>query len=276
MTIDSAKGKDAEVIGFTESSSDTYSITINNKSGSSQSYSLFAQVPTVKPSADTLSLHAILVARGITTSSGTAIMTIPKGDYYAVCGVNYQDEAVQMLVLDRQPVSLGPTSSNERRRGTTCFMKAQQNSLSFDLWKGPGEDKGEAGSFCVQTGADFTYYQAKNSKWGLDKETAICLTYSADQFMIALGLASSGSPRVGIYASFVPVPRTLYQITPSKVFYVVPRALAVNKQLASDVDFSQACQIDFSLHPRHVVITHNDDSTLAISDETPSSPAPKL
>ncbi|MCJ1396094.1 hypothetical protein MMC18_008982 [Xylographa bjoerkii] len=258
MTVISADAEIASVMGSTKQPA-VYSITINNKSGISQSYSLFTQVPTVKPPVDVITPHAILVARGIATGSGTAFLTIPSESYYAICGVNHQDEAVQMLVLDKRPMDLGSGTSDDRRRGTTAITKTHQQSLSFELWKGPADDKGEPGSFCIQTGPDFTYEQAKNN-----------------QFIVALGLSSSGSPRVGVYASFIPLPRTLYQIKPSKVFYVVPRALRVNEMQPDDVDFSQACQIDFSQHPHHVLLSHNDDTTLTVSDDKSSPPSPKI
>lgn len=184
---------------------------------------------------------------------------------------------MQMLVLDKRAVNLGSTSSDDRRRGTTCLTKAHHGSLSFELWKGSAEDRGEAGSFCIQTGPDFTYEQAKNSELACRTHPdELVLMSFADQFIVALGVASSGSPRVGVYASLIPLPWTLYQIKPSKVFHVVPRAFRVNEMQPDAIDLSQACQIDFSQHPHHVVLSHNADTTLAVLEDQSSSLAPKL
>jgi hypothetical protein len=89
---------------------------------------------------------------------------------------------------------------------------------------------------------------------------------------VGLGLSTSGSPRVGLYASFIPTPHTTYQITPSKKFYVVARELGVNQPKPDDVDFAQMCQIDFAVQSSHIQLVHNDDSMLSILDgESPSS-----
>jgi hypothetical protein len=126
-----------------------YSFTIHNRSGISQSYSLFSHVPCITPSVKDITPHAILVARGIAPGSGSAFLTTPRDDYYSICGTIHQDEAVQMRVLDRRAVRLGSSSSGDLHRGTTCVAKVLSGAPSFTLWGGTGDDKGsEAPSAC--------------------------------------------------------------------------------------------------------------------------------
>jgi hypothetical protein len=140
--------------------STSYSITIFNRSSVSQSYAIFSQVPTIKPTAQGLTSHAILVAKGVAPKSGTAYFSIPRESYFAVCGTSHQDEATTTHVLDRRPVALGVVETSILRPGTTCVTQVVSDALSFALWDGPAVDRGEAGAFCIQTGSDFTYEEA--------------------------------------------------------------------------------------------------------------------
>ncbi|KAJ0415146.1 hypothetical protein BJY00DRAFT_318136 [Aspergillus carlsbadensis] len=232
--------------------STSYSITISNRSTVSQSYAIFSQVPTITPTAQGLTSHAILVAKGVAPKSGTAYFSIPRESYYAICGTSHQDEATTIHVLDRRPVTLGVAEASILRPGTTCVTKVFSDTLSFALWGGPAVDRGEAGAFCIQTDSDFTYKEA-----------------TTNHFILGFGLSTSGSAHVGLYASFIPTPRTTYQITPSRVFYVVPRQLSVNAP-RSDEEFANACQVDFSTRSAHVKLAHNDSNVIDVLDDDSS------
>lgn len=88
-----------------------------------------------------------------------------------------------------------------------------------------------------------------------------------DQHIVAMGLRTSTSFQVGVYASFVPVPNTAYQIVPSTVYYVVPSDLRVNEPKTDDVDFNLGIKIDFADHPPHIHLTHGNDGKLVVYDE---------
>jgi hypothetical protein len=143
----------------------TYSFTIVNQSGVSQSYAIFCKEPAVNPPAHGLVSHAVLVAHGVASGSGTAFLTLPRTELYALCGINCKDATVQVRVLDRRPVSLGTGSSHTLRHGTTCVTQVTSATPSFALWGGPADDRGEVGAFCIETGADFTYEQAAASEF---------------------------------------------------------------------------------------------------------------
>jgi hypothetical protein len=148
MSRNTASTKAANALEFTSQAA-FYSFTIHNRSGISQSYSLFSHVPCITPSVKDITPHAILVARGIAPGSGSAFLTTPRDDYYSICGTIHQDEAVQMRVLDRRAVRLGSSSSGDLHRGTTCVAKVLSGAPSFTLWGGTGDDKGsEAPSAC--------------------------------------------------------------------------------------------------------------------------------
>lgn len=144
---------------------ETYSFTIVNQSGVSQSYAIFCKEPAVHPPAHGLVSHAVLVAHGVASGSGTAFLALPRTELYALCGTNYKDGSVQVRVLDRRQVSLGTGSSDTLRHGTTCVTQVTSATPSFDLWGGPADDRGEVGAFCIETGADFTYEQAAASEF---------------------------------------------------------------------------------------------------------------
>ncbi|KAL3487024.1 hypothetical protein BJX62DRAFT_241422 [Aspergillus germanicus] len=239
--------------------STSYSITILNLSSISQSYAIFSQVPAIKPTAQGLTSHAILVAKGVAPKSGTAYFCIPRESYFAVCGTSHQDEATTTHVLDRRPVTLGVVETTILRPGTTCVTQVVSDALSFTLWGGPAGDRGEAKAFCIQTGSDFTYEEA-----------------TTNNFILGLGLSTTGSAHVGLFTSFVPTPRTTYQVTPSKVFYVVPRQLSVNAP-RKDEDFANACQVDFSVRSAHVKLAHTDNNVIeVVGDDSSSILASKL
>lgn len=143
-----------------------YSITISNSTSGIQSYALYNQAPIVRPPADDISTHAILVARNIAATTGSATFAFPRDDFYAICGTLHRDEAVRVRALDKRPVQLGSTSSEDSKKGTTASVNMTSGALAFDLWAGTSGDKGESGAFCIKTG-NFSYNEAKNSKFSL-------------------------------------------------------------------------------------------------------------
>lgn len=142
-----------------------YSITIQNKSGIPQDYALYNEPPTVKPPPNGLTSRAILVAHGVVPGSGTAYMTVPKDEFFALSGSGYQDGAVQNFNLDRKPVKLGSVSSSRIQQvGTNCVLAIKDKGPpSFVSGEGLLKHINERASFSVQTGDDFTYEEAKNS-----------------------------------------------------------------------------------------------------------------
>jgi hypothetical protein len=90
-----------------------------------------------------------------------------------------------------------------------------------------------------------------------------------ENFILGLGLSSSGHELVGLYASFTPVPRTTYQIWPSKTFYVVPERTEVNAPRTA-TDLRTAYEIDFTMRLPHVQLVHNESNVIEIVDRDPT------
>lgn len=146
-----------------------YSFTINNESGGTQHYALFSHAPNIEPTVHDIQSHAILVARDVVSTSGTATFTISRDELYAICGIMHEDGGAKLSVLDRQAVILGSSLSNEGledRRGTTCVLRmSPSRTPSFALWRGIGLDQGKPGAFVLKT-ESFSYKEAKESMYG--------------------------------------------------------------------------------------------------------------
>jgi len=69
-----------------------------------------------------------------------------------------------------------------------------------------------------------------------------------------------------LHASFIPRPKTVYQIKPSLVFYIVATQAQINEPKPAIGDAGAEAAIDFSLHPPHVQLIHGDDNKLRICD----------
>lgn len=143
-----------------------YSFTICNKSGFPQTYSLFNSPPKINPEPENLVSRAILVAEGVPSNAGIATLVLQSDNFYAICGTMYQDEAVQMYVMDRHHVDLGcrPRRGAGKTSGTTVVLKVKAGNPPFLCWQGQGLDAGEEGAFCLCT-EDFKLADAKNSTY---------------------------------------------------------------------------------------------------------------
>ncbi|KAG6033868.1 hypothetical protein E4U41_006777 [Claviceps citrina] len=237
-----------------------YAFTIHNRSGGPQSYSLFNHPPDISPQPENLVSHALLVARGVPSTAGIATLVIRADGFYAICGTMYQDDAAQMYVLDRQPVSLGsrPHGAAGKSSGTTVVLGVASGSPFFASWMGPGRDFGKEGAFCLQT-QEFKLVDAKNNG-----------------YVAAFGLKTSPNAHVGIHASFTPAPNTMYQITPSKIYYLVPMAFAPNEPRPADMDCSQILPVDLAATRPQVVVVHENGTLSLVTESSLSPPTAKL
>ncbi|KAK1830479.1 hypothetical protein QBC39DRAFT_434726 [Podospora conica] len=260
MVIDAPLSCFTSFLSSQPQNSESFSVTIHNKSGGLQNYTLFSQPPEVKPTAQSLTARALFVAKGVASPAGSTTFDIPSDELYAICGTMHAD----VSVVDRRLVKLG--SSTPPQPGTTCVVDVVDGTPSFGLWGGAVSDMGKEGAFCVKTTAGFTLDAARS-----------------EQYFVGLGLAQSPSTWTGLYASFIPGPLATYQITPSKVFYIVPAAFRVNQPMPSegDISLNNAFRIDFALTPPDVDLLHNGDNLLSLvakdSDlllRDPPSPAP--
>lgn len=72
---------------------------------------------------------------------------------------------------------------------------------------------------------------------------------------------------MGLYASFVPKPNTVYQIKPSLIYYIVATDAGINEPKPASNEVGAVATIDFSIHPHHIQLVHDDDNQLRIRDD---------
>ncbi|KAF4443316.1 hypothetical protein F53441_11468 [Fusarium austroafricanum] len=139
-------------------------ITITNSTGSTQSYALFADTPTITPGIKPISNNIILVLRGVASASGQAYFTLPKSPLYAACGTSYCGESTvetQVEVLDIRPIEVGHRADDQGlMAGTTLELVIKRGTPNFanrpDILR-----FGNEGCFCIRTSSEFTHSQAR-------------------------------------------------------------------------------------------------------------------
>ncbi|KAK8067366.1 hypothetical protein PG997_014113 [Apiospora hydei] len=245
----------------------TYSFTIYNVSGGVQSYSLFSQPAVIDPMPEGLVSHSLLSARNVPSASVTATMTIQRDNFFAICGATYKDEAACVSVLDRKPVRLGSGPPKDVR-GTTVALRVESGTPFFGPWEGSGADCGKHDAFCLNTGDGFTLKGARDR-----------------HFIAALGLSTSPSYHVGLHTSFTPAPNTKYQITPSRVYYIIPastenpavwhdagdgllhvRDAVQAEQVATATDAVPLVEVTFAVRQKEYAALHVSDDRLEAVD----------
>ena len=153
-----------------------YTISINNKSGSKQSYALFAEAPTLKPNSPERKVTTGIVTsvHGVSSGKGQASFIISK-QLYATCGtydVEFDPTAgandhkspvgTGTEVIDQREVVLGFRESNGRETpGSLWEVDASGGSPAFAT-NNP-EPGGELDCFAIKTRGDFTDQEAKLS-----------------------------------------------------------------------------------------------------------------
>ena len=92
-------------------------ITINNNSGTTKSYALFAAEPAIDPPLEAsanLRNDFILAFRGLSGHGGQALLAMPYEELNAVCGTRAHEllnDGVQVEVLNYKPIPLGYVKS---------------------------------------------------------------------------------------------------------------------------------------------------------------------
>lgn len=145
-----------------------FTITIQNTSGSKQSYAVFAEPPTVNHSVK-VRTHIIAIARNVPSGSGRANFILSK-DIYATCGTSdvgsdgndtgteiIDLRAVQLAVLGDRAAPGKPGSGTRLEvdcsDDTPCFSGSP---YAASAETGHVDD----GSFAIRTKDDFTAQKA--------------------------------------------------------------------------------------------------------------------
>lgn len=159
-------------------------ITINNNSGTTQSYALFAAEPAIDPPLETsanLRNDFILAFRGLSGHGGQALLAMPYEELNGVCGTRAHEllnDGVQVEVLNYKPIRLGYVkSAGQVVPGTTCDVTAANGSLKFDVDQAL-PSLGASGAFCIRTKPDFSYKEARVGMCRFDDSSVRATAYT--------------------------------------------------------------------------------------------------
>ncbi|KAI3546931.1 hypothetical protein CABS01_01151 [Colletotrichum abscissum] len=181
----------------------TYTININNQSGSVANYTLFTEVPQVTANVQP-KLWSNVFASATAGRGQPTVFTVYK-QFYAVLGNSHGTPAsgVTVSVSDKRPVTLGHMDniSGKTVDGDTQLMISVNQIPEFDPDQPP--NAGKTGAFAFKTDDRFDVSTAKSNNW-----------------IIGLGGADSGGNFTGPSAVFVPEPNQTYQIQPKVVYYL--------------------------------------------------------
>ncbi|KAG4264812.1 hypothetical protein FPRO03_00096 [Fusarium proliferatum] len=225
-----------------------FTIVINNRSGSSQNYTLFTEKPEVTGiSKSSIWTNAYQTADG-TPDGATAEFELWK-NYYAIVGKwkGGAKDGAKAFVSQAQPVTLGSTAGDGSLvSGTTLSISVANGNASID--RATNNDTARSGAFEVDTKNDFTLEIVTENN-------------------IFVGVASSpdGNDRVAT-ATFRPEPGNQYQIQPSNVFYVATGPSFQTGQLLDPAKLGrQPIKIDFNVRSPVVTINHTPDGQLVVA-----------
>ncbi|KAK0634148.1 hypothetical protein B0T14DRAFT_508470 [Immersiella caudata] len=235
-----------------------YTISIDNRSGIKQSYGLFAAPPTIKHNGASevqVATRIISSAHAVPSPQGQATFMMSK-KVYARCGVydvevdtapadkNRKRVGTGIEVVDQRLVTLGFTDDRGRLvPGTTLVIDSSDGTPAFS--QRDTDPAGVEGCFCVRTGQDFTFREAK-----------------LNQFVV--GFSCSARQNIGPDATFVPEPNEEYQIAPSRGFYVVPGKYNPYDIVSPSVkEIKSTCYVDFgALETDQVTLVHHKNGAL--------------
>ncbi|KAF7557636.1 hypothetical protein G7Z17_g523 [Cylindrodendrum hubeiense] len=228
-------------------------ITITNATGSTQSYALFADTPTITPGITSISNNIILVLRGVASASGQAYFTLPKSSLYAVCGTSYGGESTvetQVEVLDTRPVEVGHKADDGTLvLGTTLELVIKRGTPNFAN-KPDIPPSGNEGCFCISTSSEFTHSAAR-----------------AGDFVVGISLFKKLSRYFGPFATFRPAPGAQYQIQPRNRFYLAVGDYDVRSRTPNGLE-KRSCLIDFNiLELDNVQVHHTPTGQLTVKSD---------
>jgi hypothetical protein len=152
-----------------------YTISVNNKSGSKQSYAIFTEAPIIKPSSPErkVTTGIITSVHGVSTGKGQASFILSK-QLYATCGTydvefdsttsddNKSPIGTGTEVIDQRPVSLGFKESNGKASSGSMWEVDTTGGAPSFATNNP-EPGSDFECFAIKTRGDFTDQEAKLS-----------------------------------------------------------------------------------------------------------------
>ncbi|KAF4337525.1 hypothetical protein FBEOM_8623 [Fusarium beomiforme] len=220
----------------------TYTITIQNNSGTNQNYALFNEKPVVTSSvASKVWNNALKIAPAGPGSSTTFTIN---SQYYAYVGsssgVPGQDD-VAVSVSTANPVDLGSTDlQGNPKKGTTLKMDVVDMAPQFT---GKAAANGSLGAFGINTapGTDdnqFTFQAAKDNGW-----------------VIGLGKVVNGKTVPA--ATIIPQPNCNYQIQPINTWYIAYGTYKAGQVVNFEMTGLTKATVDFTSGPSNARVVHS-------------------
>ncbi|KAF4335670.1 hypothetical protein FBEOM_10470 [Fusarium beomiforme] len=225
----------------------SYTIEINNNTGSPQNYALISEKPQVTGPHNSTVWSNVCQTAVYCPHEGNATFET-NNSYFGIVGTwrGGAKDGASVTVTQSKEVTLGTVSADgSQNRGTSLRMVVMDGqSPSFDNSFAP--PSAFVNAFQVDTGNDFTL------------QTAI-----ENSFFVGVGNAFYDGSTVPL-ATFRPEPRCRYQIQPSNSFYI---SFGDPMQVGQMVDLAkmrQPLRIDFNNGP-NVTVNHTPTGQLVIA-----------
>ncbi|KAF4453768.1 hypothetical protein F53441_3594 [Fusarium austroafricanum] len=217
----------------------TYTITVQNNSGTTQNYALFNEVPKLESSVSSkIWNNALKVAHAGPNSSTTFTISSQFFAYVgSSSGVPGQDD-VAVSVSSANEVELGSTDlQGNPKKGTTLKMDVVDMAPQFTGKAAPG---GKVGAFSIQTAAgnsenQLTFNNAKDNGW-----------------VIGLGKVVNGQTVPA--ATIIPQPNCSYQIQPINTWYIAYGTYQAGQVCNFEMSGLEKATVDFSNSSRAKVV----------------------
>ncbi|KAL6918271.1 hypothetical protein ACHAP8_007533 [Fusarium lateritium] len=209
----------------------TYTITIQNNSGTNQNYALFSEPPKLESSVSSkVWTNAVKTAHAGPNSATTFTISSQFFAYVgSSSGVPGQDD-VTVSVSSSNEVELGSSDlAGNAKKGTTLKMDVIDMAPQFTGAAAPG---GKQGAFGIQTAAgneqnQFTYNNAKDNGW-----------------VIGLGKIVNGQTVPA--ATIIPQPNCSYQIQPINTWYISYGSYRAGQVCNFEMSSLQKATVNFS------------------------------
>lgn len=143
------------------------SVTIKNESGSTQTYVVFAELPTIEPAPKAIHTYVMISLPDVPSHVGQTYFTLPSNEIHAICGTSNSpadENHVHFEVFDSLPVKLGTYADKGKLQpGTMCEVVLSDGVPRF------ADEQiktalGEEGAFCVNVRGGFTDEEAETGR----------------------------------------------------------------------------------------------------------------
>ncbi|KAK2601683.1 hypothetical protein QQS21_004758 [Conoideocrella luteorostrata] len=227
----------------------SYTIIINNKTGSPQNYNLFSEKPEITGVVKSNIWTNIYQTADSTPDGAQASFEMWKS-YYAIVGTwkGGQQAGAKVGITQTRPVTLGSESGDGSVIPGTTLNMAVIGAKTPSFSKVPADNAAWKNAYEVDTGNDFTLENATDNN-----------------FFVGLASSPDGSSSVAT-ATFRPEPGNQYQIQPVNTYYITYGSTFAVGQLLDVAKLPKApLAVDFTVRGATVTINHTPDGRLVFA-----------